>query len=344
MVMLNWGEAVKMNRPLPCGDRIFIEGNYIVHEVCKLGDFIDHDAANLVADYATFVRQQQSMRGPIDPVSRNWKEYCADDKIHESRLGPRWTMPFCYFGIRHKSCFNGLRGLDVGCNVLARSLRLYSDRFMSRMRETGEYAYEYEQFIPHYEYYRNWRCEMRGIDLYPSSSKPMISKGDLRMIDSPADSINFFTIAMIIGPSNSASTILDAAMCISELYRTASTDSLVYIADFVITPAVVLLSIEMGFRVFANNSYQTGIPIGMFLVKKDMDSRVSRFFSIIRGLESSEIILDEGKEIEIVNRELLRLYSPASEKIDLGMGNRDCLIALDPDIKAGSPNRVRDGN
>lgn len=303
---MNWKGAVKLNKPLPCGDHIYIKGNNILHKVCKNGDYLDYNAVSLVIKLANFVSEQQVERRSSLPASREWGKFCAQAKIHNACLGPRWTMPFCYFGIQHKDRFYSLCGLDIGCNVLPRALRYYSDQFISRTKQLGLYAYEYEVLVPHYEYYRSWGCNMRGIDLYPSANSYMVSQGDLRMLDFPDSSIDFYTVAMIIGPSNSASTILDAAMCFSELYRTSTKNSIIYIADFVITPVVVLLAIETGFRVFTNESYVTGIPIGVFLVRTDCDIRESRLFSVISELESREILVDKGRSTLIGNRELLR--------------------------------------
>jgi hypothetical protein len=303
---MNWEDAVKLNKPLPCGDHIYIKGNDILHKVCKNGDYLDYNAVSLVIELADFIIEEQVARRSSHPASREWENFCAQAKIHNACLGPRWTMPFCYFGIQHKDRFYSLCGLDIGCNVLPRALRSYSDQFIARTKQSGLYAYEYEVLVPHYEYYRSWGCNMRGIDLHPFTNSYMVSQCDLRMLDFPDSSIDFYTVAMIIGPSNSASTILDAAMCFSELYRTSTKNSIIYIADFVITPVVVLLAIEFGFKVFTNELYMTGIPIGVFLVRTDCDIRESSFSSVISELESREILVDKGRSRLIGNRELLR--------------------------------------
>jgi hypothetical protein len=305
--MINWEEAIKLNKPLPCGDKICIKGNYILHNVLKSGNYLAHDDAALVSRLAIFVKRQQNSRQFAHPASRFWTTFCRESKIHISCLGPRWTMPFCYFGAQHQHFFRSIRGLDVGCNILPQALRVHSDHFVSQIKNSGLYSFEYEMFIPHYEYYRSWDCNIQGIDLQPSITNSLVSQGDLRMLDAiPDHSVDFFTIAMIIGPSNSASTIIDAAMCFSELYRTSTANAIIYIADFVVTPVIVLLAIEFGFRIFVNNSYSGGIPIGIFLLKKNCMIRESIFSSVINILASQEIILDKKKPIITVNRELLR--------------------------------------
>ena len=295
-----------MNRPLPCRDKIYIEGSYIIHTVCKDGDCIGIEAASVIADFVAFVEIQQDERRLNHCISNDWREFCEQGKIHESCLGPRWTMPFCYIGSEHQECFNAVRGLDVGCNVLAQSFRRYSDRFVSRIRQSGEYVYEYEVFVPHYQYYRAWGCNMQGVDLRPSTKNALVSQGDLRMLNFADNSIDFFTISMVVGPSNPACTILDAALCFSEIYRTSTSNALIYIADFIVTPAIVSLAIDSGFRVFINNSYSIGIPIGVFLVRRELELRRSSFFSILKEIESHELVFDRNKQQCIENRELLR--------------------------------------
>jgi hypothetical protein len=300
-----WEEVEKHNCILPCNDWIHIENNYIVHQVRKEGDSISSEAINLITAFTEFVKTQQNIRRITRRIPNPWKKFCSKDQIHHSLLGPRWTMPFCYFGMEYQTCFKAIRGLDVGCNVLANSLSQYSNKFISHVRNVGKYSYEYELFIPHYLYYQKMGCFMVGVDLYPASKDPSVSQGDLRMLDCDDNSIDFFSVAMIVGPSNPASSILDAALCISELHRASSSDCLVYIADFVITPSTIFMALEFGFRVFVNNSYSLGIPIGLFFVKKGTDLLCSRFRRIISKLEYKELILDSSRQQFIENRDLL---------------------------------------
>ncbi|MFA6148241.1 MAG: hypothetical protein WC899_08540 [bacterium] len=303
---MNWEKALKTNKPLPCGDQIKLWRNHITHKVDKEGDLIEGINTNILAEYAAFMRSQKAKRRSGIYPSSEFENYCLLFNCHNSFLGPRWTMPFCYFGVEYKDCFRSIAGLDVGCNVLSKSLKGHSDRFISYIKRAGVYSHEYETFIPHYQYYRSWGCNMRGIDIRPIYNSPWIFQSDLRMLEFEDESFDFFSVAMIIGPSNPASTILEAAMCFSELHRTSTREALIYIADFVITPSVIFLAIESGFRVFINRTYSKGIPIGVFLVRTDSIMQVSSFRNIMPDLEAQEISIVSSEHLYIEKRDLLK--------------------------------------
>jgi len=308
MKILCWDEAERSNGLLPCGDTIYSKRGYVVHEVCRDGDGYSERDVDTIQGMTSFIKAQQALRNHTRNVPHDWNAYCVAGRSESARMGPRWTMPFCYFGNEHKECFRSVIGLDVGCNVLANSLRVYSDRFISRIKSIGEYRYEYEVCVSHYLHYQALGCQMHGIDLYPITTNHNVSQGDLRMLKYQDSTFDFITLSMVIGPSNPASFLIDAALCISELFRVSRSDSLVYIADFVVTPAFVIMATAFDFRVFTNNLYRNGIPIGVFLVKKSASSR-SMFMRIVEALEPDELVIDTTRPQFIENRELLRLGS-----------------------------------
>lgn len=292
---------------LPCRDRIAFQRSYILHEVTTEGDYLLSTEMDLISEYVRRVGSLQLDRACNQAAWDQWRIACRSTSIAHSYLGPRWTMPFCYFGSEHAECFKSLAGLDVGCNVLTRGLREFSDRFIDNAKRSGEYCYDNEILEPHYDYYRKYGCKMLGIDLYPISSSPWVSQADLRMLDFRDGVFDFITVAMIIGPSNSVSGVLGAAMCFSELYRTSKRNALIYLADFTVTPAVVFMAMQSGFRVYVNNAYDSGIPIGLFLAKTDSAQGESRFVGVLSALESKEVHFLPSGRLNVHERDLLRV-------------------------------------
>lgn len=300
-----WNEAILHNRDLPCGDIINIEQKKTVYRVREQGDLVDPNIGRIFSDFFDFVLEQQYIRRTTQSIPKDWILYCSKEFSNDTYRYPRWTFPFCYFDEKYAPCFSGTIGLDVGCNVYPLSMKTFLDSFVDR--HCGGYLSEPERFVPHHRYYRGLGCNIRGIDIHPVSENFLgEERGDLRMLETPDSLIDFFTVAMIFGPGNPASTFLDTALCLAELRRTLRRNGLIYIAEFVVKPSVVSCALHSGFRVFANNSYQTGIPIGLHLIQKETEIKASCFRPILEYLTPFELSLSKYSFHLISNRELLR--------------------------------------
>lgn len=319
ITLSTWEEAILFNQDCPHGDIISNENGKVMHKVISRGDFVDPRTCEFFKCFYHFVIEQQTLRRSTGKVSQHWSDFCIHRERDPASLGPRWTLPFCYFDKKYSQCFVDTIGLDVGCNIASFSSRKFSDRFIDSAKKLSDYFWEYEIFVPHYQYYQKLGCRMQGIDIHPTRFNIDVTCGDLRMLIFDEGIIDFFTIAMIMGPGNPACTYLDVALCMAELKRTCNRNGLIYIADFIVMPALVTCAIYAGFRVFTNNSYQHGIPIGIFLIRNDANIEKSRFHSIIEHLIPYELMIPNGDQVRILNRELLKRNS-APTKVEL-LGN-----------------------
>jgi len=308
----DWEQALICNCDIPHGDRLAITDFGAIHEVRSHGNWIDPQVGNDFRLFFEFILEQQGARRNTGKIPKLWKEFCASQVTNKVLLGPRWTLPYCYFDVQYKDCFSSAVGLDVGCNIPPMITRKFSDHYMKQKMKNQEYEWCYETYTSHHRYYQEIGCHMIGIDIHPHDTISWdVDCADLRMLAFDDNFIDFFTIAMIFGPGNPASTYLDSALCLSELRRTCAPNGLIYIAEFVIMPSLILAIIEAGFRVFANNSYRKGVPIGMFLISKETDFNKSRFSTILKYLIDYELkIIDTKEPQQIIHRELLRRNSP----------------------------------
>lgn len=306
---ISWERILKINRVLPCGDIIEIKDEKPLYRVREQGDFIEPCVGKEFSEFFDFVLEQQYIRRTTGIIPKEWVRYCSRYLNNDAYLYPRWTFPFCYFGKQYSNCFSYTVGLDVGCNVRPISLKKFYDSFVNP--NCDKYLSAFEVFLPHYRYYRNFGCNIRGIDIRPFLVNSQDEEyGDLRMLNTGDSIIDFFTVAMIFGPGNPACTFLDVALCLGELKRTLRKDGLVYIADFVVKPSLVLCASKAGFRTFANNFYQTGVPIGLFLIRNDADIKTSCFRTILEYLSGFELSVTEDIPHRILYRELLRKANP----------------------------------
>lgn len=306
-IIHSWEQALTLNSDLPHGDIIKINSCGPFHELRDEGNLINLDVGKSFKRFFEFVLRQQVIRREFGRIPDGWIEYCAHKDKNTALFGPRWTLPFCYFSKFYSDCFASTLGLDIGCNTPPHQINNILDVSIRNQVDVPHYDDEVEPNIPHYRYYQRLGCHMLGIDLQPyfTSSWDIIA-GDIRMLAVDDELIDFFTMAMIFGPGNPAKTFLDVALCLAELRRTSAPNSLIYIADFIIMPSFVVASIEAGFKVFANNSYENGVPIGIFLTKKDTKFHESKFSPIFSYLSNNELnILDTKRPQQIIGRNLL---------------------------------------
>jgi hypothetical protein len=305
----NWEEAIKNNYKLPFGDVISVRNGKSLCYVQEEGDYVFSRTEKIFSEFFDFILEQQFIRKITGKIPQKWVDYCIKNIGDDAYLCPRWTFPFCYFGKEFASCFCDTVGLDIGCITLPYSAKTFFDSFIDV--NCKEYQLDYEIFIPHYSYYRSFGCNIHGIDIRSQSFHSLNEEfGDIRMLDAADSVIDFFTIAMILGPGNPACTYLDMALCLGELKRTCDRDGLIYIADFKVQPSLIVCAIKAGFRIFANNSYEKKIPIGLFLIKNDAEIKKSNFRPILEYLLEYELSFSDGLDHRILNRELLRKNSP----------------------------------
>jgi hypothetical protein len=307
LALNSWKEALLHNRLLPHRDIITIRNHRAIHKVKSAGDLVEPEVYELFPGFIDFVAKQQAVRRSTDEVPCGWIKHCGENSFDPALLGSRWTLPFCYFGDQYAKCFTDTIGVDVGCNVAPPLARYRSDQFIAIAKKAKNYLWEFETFIPHFEYYKKYGCNIRGLDINPNFTSPgQAVAGDLRMLTADDEVIDFFTIAMIIGPGNPACTYLDVALCLGELKRTCNRKGLIYIADFIVMPALIACATIAGFRVFVNNSFKYNIPIGIFLIRSDADIERSSFQPIIEYLFNFELLMPRGIPLRITNRALLK--------------------------------------
>ena len=307
MKINSWEEAIRHNRELAHDDIIKLKNQKAFHLVREAGDLLDPRTVPIFSLFFDFVIEQQEIRRRTGDAQLGWAEFCSRQDSHLAYLGPRWTLPFCYFSPEYAYCFEGTIGLDVGCNVFPKMARKVLDNFNSAVKDLPDYLWDFETLVPHYTHYRTFGCHMQGIDIRPMAVHcKEVGYGDLRMLGADDEGIDFFAVAMIFGPGNPASTYLDTALCLAELKRTCHRHGLIYLADFIVMPPLVACAVSAGFRVFANNSYQYGVPIGIFFIKDDFEIKKSSFRPIMEYLLDYELCLPQDVEVRIINRELLR--------------------------------------
>ena len=305
----SWEEVLRDNCDLPSGDITKIKDGKAFYQIREKGDFVNASTAKIFLRFFDFVSEQQYIRKTASRIPHDWVEFCTANVGDDLYMCPRWTFPFCYFGKKYAPCFKGTIGLDVGCNILPHSLKKFFDSFVDP--NCNNYLSEFETFIPHYKHYKRFGCNMWGIDICPISACLLEEEyGDLRMLEAGDSIVDFFTVAMIFGPGNAACTFLDTALCLGELRRSCSRNGLIYIAEFVVKPSLVLCAINAGLRVFANNSYQNEVPIGIFFIRNDCEIKNSSFHPILEYLIGFELSFTDAPSYRILNRELLRKNSP----------------------------------
>lgn len=302
-----WQSVTDRNREMWSGDHFGISEGRSFYHPTDAGDRVPFEQVPLLDELLDFVRSQQELRRSTGHLSDDWVRFCASRRAGRHLYLPRGTYPLSRFGSRFAECFSGAVGLDVGCVVYPYSLKCFFDSIAEVTAVPDDSA---ETFIPHFLYYREFGCMIRGIDIQlPVSDSYDQAYGDLRMLQNDDATVDFFTIPMIIGPGNPASSVLDAALSLCELWRTLHPDGLIYVADFIVKPCVVLAASRLGFRVFVNKIRHEDMPTGLFLTRSEMSLKRSRFRRVMEFLRPFELVLPLDRSARITNRDLLCMDS-----------------------------------
>lgn len=296
-------EAVKMNTVIPCDDIILDKDGYAYYKIVTKGDVINTKLGFCFVQFYNFFIQRHNSIYSTDKDNRSLVLYLSKTFPHKKYLSARSTFPCFYFSSSYDYCFKGAVGLDVGCIVLSSPKKYVNESLYctKTIHPLGK-----EKFLPHYMHYRFFGCVMQGIDIcIDKRISGCIKFGDLRHLNCSDSLIDFFTIAMIMGPGNPCNTYLDVSLCIFEIKRTLSPNGIVYIADYFVSTALLLFFHLGSFRVFINQDYNSGIPVGIFLVHDTCNVQKSRFKKIINILANAEINFKKDRIIKIINRNLI---------------------------------------
>lgn len=191
--------------------------------------------------------------------------------------------------------FVGAIGLDVGARVL-RSIPPVSTLRLAIPPNFNPEDFK-ECFVPHYLYYEDIGCVMEAIDLNAGAGDEPIKYGDARMLFYPAESFDFVTTPMLLGPQNVCATPIEVALCISEFSRVLRPGGFFYLADPTIEPSVVYMAQQAGFDCYYSRGKCWGLPVGTIFKRRGSSNTTNRFRPLFEQIENSLLTLsDEGDE------------------------------------------------
>ncbi|MGH9429766.1 MAG: class I SAM-dependent methyltransferase, partial [Terriglobia bacterium] len=256
------------------------------------------------------VEAWQSTHATSNCFPETWRTICRKKSSRRQHYSPRWTFPILYFRMPIAEHFVGATGLDVGARV-SRSIPP-----VSSLRVAVPPDFESEDlkqcFVPHYIYYVDIGCRMEAIDMTASAEDGPIKYGDARMLLYPAESFDFVTAPMLLGPQNVCATPIEIALCVSEFRRVLRPGGFLYLADPMVEPSVIYAAQHSGFDCYYSKGRCCGLPVGTMFRRRGSSNTTDRFEPLFEHLKNSSLMLSDRGEETVWSGDLLWDQQPPS--------------------------------
>jgi hypothetical protein len=267
------------------------------------GRVITATTKEILGQALSVIEAWQSMRATDGIIPDAWRVFCHKKSSQRQHYSPRWTFPILYFRMPVAEHFVGAIGLDIGARVL-RSIPPIS-RLRLAIPPDLELEDLKECFVPHYTYYKDIGCMMEAIDITASAEDEPIKHGDARMLFYPAESFDFVTAPMLLGPQNVCATPIEVALCVSEFSRVLRPGGFFYLADPTVEPSVVYAAQQAGFDCYYSKGRCFGLPVGTIFRRRGSSHSTDRFQPLFEQIEKSLLVLSDKGEETVWSADLL---------------------------------------